>query len=488
ALNFATKSGNADPIAGMVVFQRQLWLIGTQTSEIWYDVGGTVTFQRLQGPYNELGCIAPDTIATSDEAVYFVATSQRSGPYVVRSYGNSTQRVSSLPVDLALGSYGQSLISATGFTYNQDGSSFYAINPKNGTSSWYFDETMATLLGAMAPAWAERTYTLPPGTPVGYGLAPGVEVRHLADNHWFYANQYHLVGDYNSPNVYFFDFSNGTDNNAWITRTRQAPHVASERNRIFYYNFRLICQVGVGVGTGPLVNVAATSNTSTANLVLAANVVPGGCTSIGFSSNSGIGVGTFGTLTPNTFNGKNIIGLIETESFGGNAAAFDLYVTDSAATLTQNSYFTSFSFVDRHSNTQTYNANTATFTNPNPILGVAHWNWVPPFQIVYDSFGGAGGDMLITTNVVFSIVTSSPSIYISTSSNPTVSLSWSDDGGFNWSDEITQSIGQVGDYTRVVDFRALGEGRNRAFRVRTSGYAAFNLIDVDLNMYVSPVQ
>jgi hypothetical protein len=63
-------------------------------------------------------------------------------------------------------------------------------------------------------------------------------------------------------------------------------------------------------------------------------------------------------------------------------------------------------------------------------------------------------------------------------SNPQLVLDWSDDGGFNWSNQQFASIGAIGEYKKRVEFRRLGSFRQRSLRftvtdpVKVSFYAA----------------
>jgi hypothetical protein len=51
-------------------------------------------------------------------------------------------------------------------------------------------------------------------------------------------------------------------------------------------------------------------------------------------------------------------------------------------------------------------------------------------------------------------------------SNPQAWLSWSDDGGFTFGNEIQVPIGKIGEYRRRAEWRRLGSARARVFRVQ----------------------
>jgi hypothetical protein len=482
ALNFANKSGNADPIAGLVVYLRQLWLIGTQTSEIWYDVGGDTTFQRLAGPYIEQGCGAPDSIAKSESGVFWLAISTRGGVTVVVTVGNSIQKVSTLSVDFKLQQYGQAIFRATGFCYQQDGNLFYQVNPLNGSSSWIYDYTVSQLFGLST--WHERTYMITPeeGT---VAVPNGTEIRHLADCSWYYNGQ-NLAGSFRAPKVYAFDTNNSTDDGALRQRTRVAPHMASEGNRVFFSMFRLLAQVGIGSPydtiTFDTVTTPCECNCgSTSNVVVTGEFPPGGCTSIGFSDGHADGDmnhSPYGSIAPANveLNGLSYqIGQMGQllSFFTGDVlkVCLTLYAADFVTPPPQDvlgELVYTGPLGDVHNLASADAVYQTRAADVFPAQGIWSWNAVSNFSPLS---GGA--------NVTFTFGTSSATtkqvpVFVDP---PFVNLSWSDDGGYVFSEEVPQSMGRVGQYTQAVEWWRLGEGRNRAFRVRFSGPFPFNIID-----------
>ena len=53
-------------------------------------------------------------------------------------------------------------------------------------------------------------------------------------------------------------------------------------------------------------------------------------------------------------------------------------------------------------------------------------------------------------------------------SDPQASLSWSDDGGHTWSNEMFSRLGKIGEYKARAIWRRLGKARDRIFRVAVS--------------------
>lgn len=51
---------------------------------------------------------------------------------------------------------------------------------------------------------------------------------------------------------------------------------------------------------------------------------------------------------------------------------------------------------------------------------------------------------------------------------PQISLRWSDDRGASWSNPVTQSLGSVGQFSKIAQFRRLGMSRDRVFELSWS--------------------
>lgn len=66
-----------------------------------------------------------------------------------------------------------------------------------------------------------------------------------------------------------------------------------------------------------------------------------------------------------------------------------------------------------------------------------------------------------------------------------VSLRYSDDGGANWSNPITQTLGAVGSYGTNLQFRRLGIARNRVIELSWSGNLTTALTGVWVEVTIS---
>lgn len=246
ALNFDTKDGNSDPINTIRVFGRQMWIMGTQTGEIWVDnPSGNTQFQRIPGPYLQVGAIGANTFCFNEYAGFFISTSVRGGAKVYMTAGYTIQRISTYAIEQQIQlSTNTQLINSTAFTFEEFGHLFYQINIPGQETSFVYDITGSQNFGK--PLWHERSFT----------DFNGRTSRDLADNHCF-VNGIHLFGDYSSGNVYYGDPNNWQDNGNTVKRRRVATHFTDEMNRIYVDSFTLKGRTGTGIqGAGPLTEVS----------------------------------------------------------------------------------------------------------------------------------------------------------------------------------------------------------------------------------------
>lgn len=127
ALEFAFAEENADDLTGILRDHGELYLFGTETTQIFYNSGAAdFPFAPNRGAMIEAGCLFGATIAKADNAVFWV----RSDNAVVRAAGASPAIISTPEIKEELG---RSEISG-GFTFSDKGTEFYAVKRKFKTT------------------------------------------------------------------------------------------------------------------------------------------------------------------------------------------------------------------------------------------------------------------------------------------------------------------------------------------------------------------
>jgi hypothetical protein len=227
ALNFASAEGNPDNIVSMIVDHREIWLFGTNSVEVWYDAGlAGFPYQRIQGAFNEIGCAATYSVAKLDNGLFWLGADARGQGIVYRSNGYTGQRISTHAIEYAIAQYGD-ISDAIGYTYQQEGHSFYVLIFPTANTTWVYD--------AATQAWHERA-----------GWVNGEFTRHRSNCQMAFNNEI-VVGDFENGNIYAFDLDVYADNGEiqkWLRTWRALPTGQNNLKRTAHHSLQLDAQTG----------------------------------------------------------------------------------------------------------------------------------------------------------------------------------------------------------------------------------------------------
>lgn len=232
-LDFASAEGSPDGVTGIIVDHRELWVFGTNSIEVWYDSGGTdFPLTRIQGAFNEIGCVAPYSIAKMDNGLFWLGQDARGQGMVYRANGYTGSRISTHAVEWQIQQYGD-LTDAIGYTYQQEGHSFYVLVFPSANTTWVYDVS--------TQAWHERA-----------GWTAGAFTRHRSNCQAFFNNE-NIVGDFENGNIYAFDMDVFADNGSiqkWLRSWRAIPPGQNNLVRTAHHSLQLDIEAGVGLNLG----------------------------------------------------------------------------------------------------------------------------------------------------------------------------------------------------------------------------------------------
>lgn len=120
-LVFANAESSPDGLVGIASWNRRLFLLGSESLEIWVNTGAAnFTFARQQGVTHSVGCASRKTIAANEDGVFFVANNNR-----VYMLGNGLTGIStpSVEYDIEISDKRQ----AKAFMYQEEGHRFYVL-------------------------------------------------------------------------------------------------------------------------------------------------------------------------------------------------------------------------------------------------------------------------------------------------------------------------------------------------------------------------
>lgn len=229
-LDFASAEGSPDGLVSLIIDHREAWLFGTNSVEVWYNSGDPdFPLTRIQGAYNEIGCIAPYSVAKMDNSVFWLGADARGQGIVYRANGYQGVRISTHAVEFAIQGY-SNLADAVGYTYQQDGHTFYVLNFTDADTTWVFD--------AATGAWHERA-----------GFRNGDFKRHRGNCHARF-NGEPIIGDYQNGKLYAFDldvYADDGQTQKWLRRWRALAPGSNDLKRTAHHSLQIDCETGVGL-------------------------------------------------------------------------------------------------------------------------------------------------------------------------------------------------------------------------------------------------
>lgn len=234
--DFASAEGFPDNVVAVAVDHREMWAFGENSVEVWYNAGQPdFPLARIQGAFNEIGCLAPYSVAKLDNSLFWLGSDARGNGIVYRAEGYRGRRVSTHAVEWQIQQYAN-LKDARAYTYQQDGHSFYVLSFPTANTTWVYD--------AATQAWHERA-----------SWTNGQLGRHRGICQLNYNGEI-VVGDYENGNLYAFDLRVYSDNGQiqkWVRSWRALPTDANNLKRTAHHMLQLDMEAGVGVDGGPSV-------------------------------------------------------------------------------------------------------------------------------------------------------------------------------------------------------------------------------------------
>ncbi len=228
ASQIVQRSAAPDLWKSMLVADRDIWLFGEETSELWYNAG-TSPFPfalNATGPI-PYGIAAPSSAANIGGTVLWLSRTANGQGRVMLGEGGNARRISTHALEFAFRGY-STLADAIGETYEDLGHQFYLLTFPTADVTWCYDLTTDT--------WCQR------GTWVSND------------------NAYHAW----SPCFHVFAFGkhlmvSRTDGTVWemsttlhddttgvpVRRVRRGPILAQENARLFFDYFELLIEPGL---------------------------------------------------------------------------------------------------------------------------------------------------------------------------------------------------------------------------------------------------
>lgn len=229
----------ADRWQSMVISHREVWLFGSQKTDVWYNAGNTFPFEPLPGAFIQQGIAAPWSAAVLGNRVIWLGSNDQGEGVVWAAQGYQPVAISDKALAYAIQSY-DVIEDAVAWVYQDQGHGFYVLNFPTAGHTWVYDDATGR--------WHERGW---------WNATKGDYDAYRASCHTFAFGK-HLVGDFESANLYDMDIAHYTDAAGGVLRRmRQGPHLCNEQLWHFYKQVQLDLQAGIGdtTTTNPTVSL-----------------------------------------------------------------------------------------------------------------------------------------------------------------------------------------------------------------------------------------
>ena len=222
-LDFATAERSPDELQALVVSNRNLWLIGTHTSEIWYNSGASdFPFAPMQSGFSQWGTVAPWSAIEISGTTFWLTQNDEGVGQVIMTDGVQPQIISNPAIAAEISKLG-TLTDAYAWAYQYQGHTFYVLSFPTDGRTFVYDISLGV--------WHEWSTE-----STGY---------HRSSTHQYVYGK-HLIGDPVNGKIYYLDWDNYTDNGEQITRLRRSVHIQAEDNQLRHYAIYLDVKEGIG--------------------------------------------------------------------------------------------------------------------------------------------------------------------------------------------------------------------------------------------------
>lgn len=229
-LDVASAEGWPDNLLRVYADHRELWLFGTQTTEVWYDSGDTFPFDRISGAYIEYGIGAADSVAKADNSLFWLTDKG----LIARANGYTPQIISNRLVEYDISTF-ERFDDAKAFVYIESGHQMYVLHFPTANRTWVYDVPM--------DFW-HRWSSWPN------------DGRHRSNCYCWFSNK-HLVGDYETGIIYELSHKYFDDDGEEIRGQWTFPPINNDRIWLFHSELEIHMKTGVGLdeedtdGDGP---------------------------------------------------------------------------------------------------------------------------------------------------------------------------------------------------------------------------------------------
>lgn len=223
ALDYDVAERSWDQINAIRVANGQLWLIGEESTEVWWNSGNAdFPFERIPSAVIEAGTISTGSAVQIGNSLIWLDQSDSGEGQVVMTEGYNLKPITTPALAAQIRGYTRS--DARAFSMTWDSHEWYVLTFPTSNKTWVYDVTTG-----MWFQWSTN----------------GDNARHISECYCYFNNK-HYIGSRSDGAIYQLDGSVYDDNGTAITRLRQTPHLHFQGRWGYIGALELIMEQGVG--------------------------------------------------------------------------------------------------------------------------------------------------------------------------------------------------------------------------------------------------
>lgn len=214
---FATAESAPDDLIKCLVDNRELWLFGDFSTEVWWNAGETFPFARIPGATMNIGCAAKESPATINNTVFWLGSDR----LVYRADAYQPANIANEGVAQAIAGY-DVISDAVAYCYEEEGHYFYVLSFPSEPATWVYSINN----GKWHERWTES-----------FG-------RHAGQYHVYAWSNNYICDFRDTPLIHKMSMDNITDYGTPIRRIRSTTAYSSGGNHAFWAKVGLECNSG----------------------------------------------------------------------------------------------------------------------------------------------------------------------------------------------------------------------------------------------------
>ena len=245
-LDFAVKEGYSDYIQSILCDHEELILFGTETTEVWTNIGSTIDasgvasfpFQRMQGAFNNDGSAVIYAPCSVGPYRCWLGSGTNGQTVAYRALAFSPERISTHAQESNWNAPSFNVKDAVSYAYLDDGHLFWVINFWAQSQTWVYD--MSEGLWHERAAWVPASSTFARYQPWFHAFVP----------EWGIGGK-HIVGDPATGKLYEQSLNFYDDDGVAIEYIRSFPHLLNEDKNMFHHRIEFYLETGAVTGVIP---------------------------------------------------------------------------------------------------------------------------------------------------------------------------------------------------------------------------------------------